>query len=62
MKSVGIKNLKNNLSRYLKMVRESEVIYVTDRDNVVAEIHKPLDPPALSRWQSFLQERSAKEP
>ena len=58
MKAVGIKNLKNNLSRYLDMVRQGEVVYVTDRDDVIAEIHKPISPPTtlLSRWQAFLNE------
>ena len=41
MKAVGIKNLKNQLSRYLKLVQEVEVVLVTDRDQVIAEIHQP---------------------
>ena len=62
MKSVGIKNLKNNLSRYLNMVREGEVVYVTDRDDIVAEIHKPVSAPTrmLSRWEAFLNEEERK--
>lgn len=62
MKAVGIKNLKNNLSRYLDLVREGEVVYVTDRDEVIAEIHKPVSAPArmLSRWDAFLNERERK--
>ncbi len=58
MKAVGIKNLKNSLSKYLDMVREGEVIYVTDRDDIIAEIHKPVSAPTrmVSRWESFLNE------
>lgn len=62
MKAVGIKILKNNLSKYLDMVREGEVVYVTDRDDVIAEIHKPISAPAsvLSRWDAFLNEEERK--
>ncbi len=35
---VGTKDLKNNLSRYLRLVREGERIVVTDRGVAVAEI------------------------
>lgn len=55
MKSVGIKNLKNELSKYIAFVREGEVIYVTDRGQVVAEIRRPRKPKAVSRWEEFLE-------
>ena len=60
MKSVGIKVLKDNLSKYLRMVRSGETILVTDRDEVIAEIHQPGRNPAagLSRLQAFLEEES----
>jgi antitoxin (DNA-binding transcriptional repressor) of toxin-antitoxin stability system len=62
MKAVGIKNLKNNLSKYLDMVREGEIVYVTDRDDIIAEIHKPISAPTsmLSRWDAFLNEEERK--
>jgi antitoxin (DNA-binding transcriptional repressor) of toxin-antitoxin stability system len=41
VKSVGIRNLKNQLSRYIALVREGEVVLVTDRDEVVAQILPP---------------------
>lgn len=41
MKSVGIKVLKDKLSSYLKLVRQGEVVLVTDRDEVIAEIRQP---------------------
>lgn len=41
MKSVGVKNLKDNLSSYLRLVKEGEVVLVTDHNEVIAEIKKP---------------------
>ncbi|NIN72566.1 MAG: type II toxin-antitoxin system prevent-host-death family antitoxin [Gemmatimonadetes bacterium] len=41
MKVVGIRELKNRLSEYVRMVRRSEEILVTDRGVVVAELRKP---------------------
>ena len=40
-KTVGIKDLKNNLSAYLREVRQGARILVSDRDRVVAELHEP---------------------
>jgi antitoxin (DNA-binding transcriptional repressor) of toxin-antitoxin stability system len=57
VKSVGIKVLKDNLSKYLAMVAQGETVLVTDRDEVVAEIRKPERVmPSVSRWQVFLNE------
>ncbi len=60
MKSVGIKNLKNNLSAYLKLVKKGEVIVVTERDEVIAEIKKPDVTPeqSISKFEKFLQEEA----
>jgi len=38
MKAVGVKQLKARLSELLRAVRAGEVILVTDRDEVVAEL------------------------
>jgi antitoxin (DNA-binding transcriptional repressor) of toxin-antitoxin stability system len=38
---VGVKNLKNNLSAYLRQVRKGVRVLVTDRDVVVAELGQP---------------------
>jgi len=38
MKRVGIADLKDNLSRYVRAAEVGEVIEVTDRDRVVARI------------------------
>ena len=40
-KTVGIKDLKNNLSAYLREVRRGTRLLVSDRDQVVAELHEP---------------------
>jgi prevent-host-death family protein len=41
---IGTRELKNRLSHYLRRVRESrEPIYVTDRGEVVAELHPVAD-------------------
>ncbi len=45
MRAVGIRNLKNKLSEYLRLVASGETVLVTDRDRVVAE----LVPPRVSR-------------
>jgi antitoxin (DNA-binding transcriptional repressor) of toxin-antitoxin stability system len=41
VKTVGIKALKDQLSAYIRNVKTGQVILVTDRGNVVAEIHSP---------------------
>ena len=58
MKAVGVKVLKDNLSRYLHCVRDGETVYVTDRDTVIAEIHRPTQPLPLrvSAWEAFLND------
>lgn len=62
MKTVGIKDLKNNLSRYLRAVRAGDTVRVTDRHTVIAEIHKPTraKPGTLSRWEAWLQAHSGR--
>ncbi len=41
MKAVGVRELKNHLSEYLRLVRSGEHILVTDRGEVVAELRPP---------------------
>jgi antitoxin (DNA-binding transcriptional repressor) of toxin-antitoxin stability system len=41
IKTVGIKDLKNNLSAHLRDVRRGARILVSDRSTVVAELHEP---------------------
>lgn len=40
-KTVGIKDLKNNLSAHLREVRTGITVLVSDRNNIVAEIQDP---------------------
>ena len=41
MKAVGLRELKNRLSEYVRDVRSGESILVTDRGQVVAELNPP---------------------
>ena len=38
MKTVGIRELKNRLSEYIRQVRSGDTVLVTDRGEVVAEL------------------------
>jgi prevent-host-death family protein len=44
MRAAGIREIKNKLSEYLRLVRDGETILVTDRGVVVAQLAPP--PPA----------------
>lgn len=57
MRAVGIRELKNRLSEYVRMVRGGERLLVTDRGEVVAELSQPRETtaeverhPGLARW------------
>jgi antitoxin (DNA-binding transcriptional repressor) of toxin-antitoxin stability system len=39
--AVGIRELKNRLSEYLRMVKAGEEILITHRGEIVAELRKP---------------------
>lgn len=41
MKTVGVRELKNNLSAYLREVRRGVRVLVSDRNRVVAELREP---------------------
>lgn len=41
VKTVGVKELKNRLSEYLRDVRHGTRVLVTDRSEVVAEVRQP---------------------
>ncbi len=43
MQTVGIKELKNKLSAYLRAVAAGETVLVTDRGKIVAELVPPRD-------------------
>ena len=42
-KSVGIKELKSNLSQYLKLIKSGEVIVIKSHNKIIAEIRQPLE-------------------
>lgn len=41
MKTVGVRELKNRLSEYLRWVKAGEDVLVTERGEVIAELHGP---------------------
>lgn len=41
MKAVGVRELKAQLSRYLRDVAAGEIVLVTDRGRVIAELRTP---------------------
>jgi prevent-host-death family protein len=41
MIAVGIREIKNRLSEYLRRAREGEVVLITDRGRVVAQLTSP---------------------
>ncbi|MFO8175053.1 MAG: type II toxin-antitoxin system prevent-host-death family antitoxin [Longimicrobiales bacterium] len=55
MKAVGVKELKAKLSEYLRAVQAGEVVLVTHRDEVVAELRPPREPHPVLEWEDALQ-------
>ena len=41
MKAIGVRELKAQLSRYLRDVQAGEIVLVTDRGRVIAELRSP---------------------
>jgi prevent-host-death family protein len=41
MRAAGIRDIKNRLSEYLRLVAEGETVLVTDRGRVVAQLAPP---------------------
>lgn len=61
MVSVGIRELKNNLSRYLRRVQAGERVLITDRGTPVAELRVPepdadLDEPHMTTYNRLVRE------
>ena len=57
MISTGIRDLKNNLSRYVRRVEAGERIAVTDRGRVIAELVPPTTAPGRagrSRYEALV--------
>jgi prevent-host-death family protein len=64
MASTGIRELKDNLSRYLRRVGAGERITVTAHGRVVAELVPPntARQPRRSRWDELLAEGTLRAP
>jgi prevent-host-death family protein len=63
MTAVGIRELKNNLSEYVRLVERGKKVAVTSHGRVVAELVPPGKPArkgkkkrALSRWEQMVAE------
>jgi prevent-host-death family protein len=54
MASVGIRELKNNLSHYVRQVRAGKRVTITDRGRIVAELVPPAENPGLSRYEELI--------
>ena len=65
MKTVGIKNLKNSLSRYIALVKTGEKIFITEHDKIVAEIipstGENIGPDLLDEYLSGQEKRGSVE-
>jgi antitoxin (DNA-binding transcriptional repressor) of toxin-antitoxin stability system len=55
VRAIGIKDLKNKLSEYVRIAAAGETVLVTDRDRVVAE----LGPPTPGRAETLRDARLA---
>ena len=55
MKAVGVKQLKARLSEYLRAVKAGEIVLVTDRDEVIAELRPPREPSPPLESEDTLQ-------
>lgn len=60
MVAVGIRELKNRLSQYLKRVKTGERVVVTERGQPVAIISPPAVTPADQRIEGMLREGIAR--
>ena len=56
MRAVGVKVLKNKLSEYVRLAERGEIVLVTDRDRVVAELGPPRPGRAPSLPDALLAE------
>lgn len=59
MKAVAVKELKNRLSAYLREVKNGEVVLVTDRGVVVAELRQPSAGAVLGTHDQILERMAA---
>jgi antitoxin (DNA-binding transcriptional repressor) of toxin-antitoxin stability system len=61
MRSVGIRQLKARLSEYVRLARQGELILVSDRDEIVAELgpvrERALEPESMTEVLEGLARR-----
>jgi prevent-host-death family protein len=55
VRAVAVRELKNKLSAYLREVARGEVVLVTDRGRVVAELRRPTSEVAMSAVEQALE-------
>lgn len=61
MKTVQIKVLRDNLSKYLKLVKAGEVVLIKERETIIAELKQPSpETQGMSEWE-ITRERWIKE-
>ena len=55
MRAAGVRDVKNKLSEYLRLVRRGETVLVTDRGQVIAQLAPPptYAPPSLSEDEAL---------
>jgi antitoxin (DNA-binding transcriptional repressor) of toxin-antitoxin stability system len=56
MRAVGLKVLKNKLSEYVRLAASGEIVLVTDRDRVVAELGPPREGRGVTMADALLSE------
>lgn len=56
MRAVGLRNLKNHLSEYVRLAASGETVLVTDRERVVAELIPPREGRAETPQDALLAE------
>lgn len=66
MTSIGIRDLKNNLSRYVRRVASGERLAVTDHGRIVAELVPPIvgagRSPRVSPYEELLAAGLVRQP
>jgi antitoxin (DNA-binding transcriptional repressor) of toxin-antitoxin stability system len=58
MIKVGVRNLKNELSRYLQYVKNGEKVIVTEHNKIIAEIRVPEKKENLTSFEEKLLQLS----
>jgi len=55
MGSVGVRDLRDNLSKYLRRVREGELLVITDRGRPIGELGPAAGGPSAERARSLVR-------